>query len=74
MKKLYPKTNRLLIKFNRSKRLSERIESFRTTSIEKAQKIISKRNTGSIQFAAFAIDNKIIRTDRKLELKKVELI
>lgn len=67
---LFPKQNRLLIQFKRSKNLNERIESFRTTSKGKAQRIINRKNKDNILFAAFGEFNKIVQTDRKLTLSK----
>lgn len=69
---LLPKTNRLLIKFKETKDLPQRIESFRTTSVEKAQKIINKRNKQNILFASFGVSTglSVMQTDSKLILSK----
>ena len=71
---LVPKNNRLLIKFKSSKNLNERIESFRTTSVEKAQKIINRRNQENILAAFFGIENGVIYTDKNLVLSKIERV
>lgn len=69
---LFPKPQRLLIQFKASKNLKERIESFRTTSAEKAQKIINRRRKDNIIFATFGESRYRIMTDKKLSLSKSE--
>ena len=74
---LVPKSNRLLIQFKasaQSPKLTKRIESFRTTSVEKAQSIINKRNKDNILFASFGSTFGFHKTDKNLQLSKFERI